>query len=191
MSILRLCTTQIDECNFNIKNITPQQTYDDLGIDLTDGSVTAATLSFRKYNDTVANTVTIDILADWAYVFQCTGLNINITDFPELTFMGYDYFPDWMYQTIITYTYNGTEYTDTVQKGFLKRIYSVVEQQMMQANWKKELACTCGCESYTTTLRKWNYLQMLGIAENLCLINEFQTILLSLYKITGTIHEYN
>ena len=95
-----------------------------------------------------------------------------------------------MYEIRIEYVYLGTTYSASTTVGFLKIIKNIVYQQMMKANWKKELACTCGCDSYNTTLRKWNYLMMLDIAAQLCLTSEYETTLLALYKLTGTDHEF-
>jgi len=186
--ILAICAQQIDEYSFSVWNTVTTQTYAEAGIDLF--TVTEATLFFKKVNDLAANEVSVDISDDFQYLFATGGLTINFEDFGEDLINGFDYFPDWMYEIRIEYTYSGTEYSAATTVGFLKIIRNIVNQQMMRSNWKKELSCSCGCDNYNSTLRKWNYLMMLDIAAKLCLISEWQYTLLALYKLTGTDHDF-
>lgn len=187
--LLQICSTQISEYAFSVTNTVSDQTYADAGVDLS--TVTDATLFFKKVNDVEANEVSVDISDTFQYLFETGGMTINYTDFGLDEINGVaDYFPDWMYEVRIEYVYAGNEYSASVTVGFLKIIKNIVYQQMMKSNWKKELACTCNCEPYNTTLRKWNYLMMLDIASTLCLINEYISTLQALYKLTGTDHEF-
>ena len=185
--ILQICATQVSEYIFTVSNTVSQQTYDDAGVDW--HTFTDVTLKFQKVNDD-DNYLEMDISDSYEYLFADGGLTVNFTDFGEDTFNDLAYWPDWMYEVIITYTYDGSEYTASTTVGFLKLIKNIVYQQMMKSNWKKELSCNCNCEPYNTTLRKWNYLMMLSIAAQLCLIDEYLSTLQALYKITGTDHEF-
>lgn len=186
--ILSICAQQIDEYSFSVWNTVSSQTYIDAGIDILN-DVTAATLSFQRVNG-VGDLVTLDIIADWNYLFLTGGLTISFTDFGLALINGYAYFPDAMYTITITYTYLGTQYTASITVGFLKIIKNIVYQQMMKANWKKELACSCGCDAYNTTERKWNYFQVLDWAAELCLLSQWDYTLKALYVLTGTDYEF-
>ena len=188
--ILRHCIIQIDDCSFRVKNTVAQSTYDDAGVNLKGSKLTAAKLYFKKINDSDANAQVIDLLSNFEYLFDCNGLVIDVSDFTDDKWMGNEFFPDWMYETKIIYTYDGVEYTDSTTTAFMARIKNIVYQQTIQSNWKKDLACTCGCEDYNSVLRKWNWNNLAEVAAELCLINEFLTMLEGLYKITGTTHEY-
>lgn len=186
--ILRVCVQQVDRYSFTVTNITSIQSYTDAGIDYT--TFTNAELCFKKVNDVVDNEVCINISdADFQFLFADGGLTIDIADFPDGEFMGCTYFLDWMYEINITYTYDGTEYETSATVGFRDIILHLVYQQMLQANWKKELACTCTCENWSSALRKFNYLMMMDIAAENCLVNEYLTILSALYKLTGNVNE--
>jgi len=187
MSILRLSVNQISRYSFLVKDNTTQQRYDDAGIDLTSG-VTAATLTITNLYD--STTYDINILSDWAYILG-DGITINMTDFPDNTISDYAYFPDWFYRFKVTYTYNGVEYFTTREVGFSYYIKNIVFQQIQQSDWKQTIGCGCGCEKYDTSIRKFNWLKALDIANELCLINEFNTTVLALYKLTGYTHEYS
>lgn len=187
--IVSLCAQQLSEYEFSVWNVTSTQTFENAGIDILTG-VTAATLHFQKVNGE-GDDVTVDIIDQWQYLFETGGITINFADFGESEINGFTYFPDWLYTVTINYTYDGEEYEAAVTVGFVKIIKNIVYQQMMQANWKKELSCSCGCDPYNTTLRKWNFLMMLDIAATLCLISEYEYTLLALYKLTGTEHEFN
>lgn len=189
--ILSICASEIDETSFNVWNNLSTQTYTDSGIDLS--TVTDATLYFGKVNGDDDDEVSVTLTpAQFQYLFATGGLTIHFAAFGETLINGYSYFPDWMYTVRIEYVYpaDGETYTASATLGFKARIQHIIYQQMLQSEWKKELACTCSCESYSTTLRKWNYLMMMEIAANLCLINEYENILLSLYKLTNTVHEF-
>lgn len=193
MAILSHCTTQIDEYSFRIWNVTSQETYDNAGINLTNGSVSQASLRFKKVNDTDDNSQVIDITSRWNHLFDCqnTGITINISEFTDHEFLGFTYFPDWMYTTTITYTYNGVEYSDSKTVGFRSIISRILYQQLQQADWKKELACSCDCQKYSSVARKFGWLMNLRYASELCLINEYLSTLMGLYKITQTQHEFS
>lgn len=190
--ILSICSRQIDEFSFQVFNTVSVQTYTDSGIDLPN-NVTAATLYFKKVNDISANEVSVDLITgtenNFVYLFTSGGLTISFEDFGLDKINGYDYFFDWMYEIRIEYTYLGVEYEASCTVGFLKIIKNIVYQQLLKSKWKKELSCSCGCDPYNTTLRKWDFLRMLQISAELCLISEWQYTLLSLYRITGTDHE--
>jgi hypothetical protein len=186
--IFRFCAQQIDRYSFNIWNITSIQSYTDAGIDYT--TFTDVELCFKKVNDVEENEVCITISdADFQFAFAEGGLTIDIADFPDGEFMECTYFLDWFYELTITYTYDSTEYTASNTVGFRDIILHIVYQQMLQSNWKKELACTCTCENWSSAIRKFNYLMMMDIAAENCLVNEYLTILSALYKLTGTINE--
>jgi hypothetical protein len=184
---LNHCLWQVDEYSFKIKDITPTESYDDAGVDWT--TFTNVVLSFRKVNDTT-NVLTLDITARLKYLYDCTGLVINFTDFGEDTFNGYDYFPDWLYESSISYVYNGTTYTSDYTRGFHALISRVVYQQTQQTDWRTELSCTCNCEKYSTVLRKWHFMELMVTAAELCLLNQWFEMLESLYKICGETHEF-
>lgn len=186
--LLQICSNQISEYAFTVTNTVSTQTYADAGVDLS--TVTDATLFFKKVNDITANEVSIDISDTFHYLFEDGGLTINFVDFGLDEIYEQTFFPDYLYEVRIEYVYDGNTYSATVTVGFLKLIKNIVYQQMMKANWKKELSSTCNCEPYNTTLRKWNYLMMLDIASELCLVNEYTTTLQALYKLTGTDHEF-
>ena len=189
--LLQFCANQISEYAFTVSNTVTQQTYDDAGVDWS--TFTNVVLTFTKVNETTP-VLELDISDSFEYMFLTSAqdgkLTINFSDFGEDTFLDLEYWTDWMYTVTITYTYAGDEYSASTTVGFLKIIKNIVYQQMMKANWKKELACSCNCEPYNTTLRKWNYLMMLDIASQLCLINEYLSTLQALYKLTGTDHEF-
>jgi hypothetical protein len=189
--LLQICGSQIDEYSFTVSNTVALQTYIDAGVDWT--TFTNVTLKFSKVNETTP-LLQLDISDIYEYMFLTSDqdglLTINFSDFGEDTFNGETFFPDWLYTVTIEYTYAGDEYSTSVTIGFLKLIKNIVYQQMMQSNWKKELSCNCNCEPYNTTLRKWDYLQILDITSDLCLINENLLTLQSLYKLTGTDHEF-
>lgn len=187
MSALTICLTQNDEYGFKLTNTTPQQTYDQVGVDW--ATFTNLSLTFRKVNDT-ANQLTLDISANYGYLFESGGLNIAFEDFGEALFNGYAYFPDWMYEAIITYTYNGTVYTASATTGFHKLISNIVYQKTKQSDWKHELAYDCNCEKSNTTLRMWDYFWQMRTASTLCLINEYLNLLKALYKLTATTMEF-
>lgn len=186
--LLNPSVTQINKYSFLVKDLTTDQTYAAAGVDLS--TVTAATLTFKKAYQSSTESVTIDIFSDWSYVLA-DGLTINVTDFPNNQFNGYDYFVDWFYSISITYTYNSKSYTKTATVGFRKIINDVVIQQLQQSDWVKELKCGCGCEKYSTTWRKFDYNRLLETASANCLIVQYQELLLALYKLTGTTHEYS
>jgi len=188
MSLLTHCTTEIDEYSFRLKNNTAQQVYDNAGEDW--NTYTNITLKIYKVNDS-SNYLEMDITSDFAYMFTTLGLVINFTDFAEATFNGYDYFPDWLYTTSITYTYDGTEYTDSYTIGYHAIISRVVIQDTKQSDWKEELSCSCSCEKYNTVLRKWDFFWQMRVAAELCLINEWLRLMQSLYKLTATTHEFD
>lgn len=185
MSLLNPCVRQVDEYSFIVEDATTDQAYDAAGVDLS--TVTAAKIVFK---DLYTNeTYDIDIIANWSYLLG-DGLTINIADFPDYQMGDYEYFPDYMYHVSVVYTYGGREYTAGRYVGFREKISKIVYQQLQQSDWVKELKCGCGCEKYSTTFRKFNYLQGLQIAAKNCLINQYNEILLALYKLTGTVHEY-
>lgn len=186
--ILSICAQQVSEYSFNVFNTVSVQKYADAGINLPDDA-TNITLSFKKVNDTLANTFTIDFNDQFPYIFTSGGAEVSFTDFGLDEMNGYDFWFDWMYTVTITYTYLGVVYTASTTVGFLKIIKNIVYQQLMKSNWKKELSCSCGCDPYSTTLRKWDFLRMLQISAELCLISEWQYTLLALYRLTGTEHE--
>lgn len=186
MPLLQICVQQIDEYKFKVWDTTLKQTYDDAGIDLT--TVTAATLEFK---DLKTGTIySIDILSDWNYVLG-DGLMVNVLDFPNNQMGEYDFLPDWMYLITIKYTYNSVQYSSSKTIGFRAIISNIVYQQLQQSDWVKELKCGCGCEKYSTSFRKFDYLDKLELASNHCLIMQYEEILIALYKLTGTTHEYS
>ena len=186
MAQLNPCIVEVDKYSFKVFDVTTQQTYDASGTDLT--NVTAATLTLKNlYDDT---TYTLDILDDWAYVLG-DGLTINITSFTDGLMSGYTYFPDWMYEFTVSYTYNTIVYNKVRTVGFREIISTIVFQQLQQSDWVATLKCGCGCEKYSTSFRKFNFLEGLAIASENCLITQYEEILTALYKLTGTVHEYN
>jgi len=189
MSLLSPSVSQINKYSFLVKDTTTAQAYTDAGVDLT--TVTTASLVIKKaYLPDAGSTYTIDISSNWAYLLG-DGITINVTDLPNNLFDGYAYFPDWMYSISVVYTYNSTEYTKEVIIGFRRIIKDVVMQQLQQADWVQELKCGCGCEKYSTSFRKFNYLDGLEIASDNCLTAQYQEILLALYKLAGQTHEYS
>ena len=185
MSILHICARQLDRYSFRVWDTVTQQRYDQTGIDLT--TVTAAKIVFK---DLKTNTeYEIDILDDWYYLLG-DGLDINIIQFPNMKMGDYDYFPDWMYDIKVVYTYSGTEYSSTKIIGFRTIITGIINQQLQQAEWIKELRCGCGCKKYATSFRKYDFLHLLEIASLNCLKSQYTDLLLSLYKLSGTTHEY-
>ena len=182
--LLNPCITQIDKYSFLIKDNTTAQMYAEAGVDLS--SVTSASITFKKaYQPTT--TYTINIGTDFQYILG-DGLTINVTDFPDNLVYGEDHIPDWMYTVSVIYTYNSRSYTKTRTVGFRDTIAAVVYAQLQQSDWVKELSC--GCEKYTSSMRKFNYLRGLELASEHCLIVQYQEILTALYKLTGTTHEY-
>jgi hypothetical protein len=189
MSLLRPSVTQIDKYSFLVKDLTTDQTYSDAGVNL--ATVAAATLTIKKaYQPTAESTHTINILPDWAFLLA-DGITINIADLPDALFDSLEFFPDWFYEIVITYTYNTRSYTKKTTTGFRATISDIVMQQLQQSDWVKELKCGCGCEKYSTAFRKFNYLKVLEIASDNCLIMQYQEILLALYKLSGQTHEYS
>jgi hypothetical protein len=186
--ILQICLAQVDEYNFRLWNVTSQEAYDNAQIDW--ATFTNVSLKFYRVNEP-DEAITLDISDRYQYLFDCVGrLVINFEDFGVETFNGFNYFPDWLYTAEISYTYNAVEYTASVTTGFRRLISRLVYQSTQQSHWKKELACTCDCENYSSILRKWNFLQLMGIAAELCLINEWFAMLKSLYKLMNTEHEF-
>ena len=186
MAILKAQAKQIDKYSFLVWDCTTQQMYDDTGIDLT-SNVTAAKIVFKDRK--TGTEYEIDVLSRWSYILG-DGLTLNILEFPDGMMGDYDYFPDYMYDISVVYTYTGNEYTSTKIIGFRTIISDIVIQQLQQANWLEELKCGCGCKKYASSFRKFDFLKRLGVASDLCLINEYLKILMALYKLTGTTHEY-
>jgi hypothetical protein len=188
--ILSICSRENSEYSFSIWNTVSIQTYQEANIDYT--TFTGATLYFKKVNDVVANEVSVAISdSDLQYLFADGGLTINFADFGEALINGFTYFPDYLYEIRIVYTYDGAEYEASTTIGFLVIIKRVVYQQMMKSNWKKELACNCGCDGYSATMRKWNYFRVMQWAAELCLVDEYINALEALYKLTGTDYEFD
>jgi hypothetical protein len=187
MPLLNACTRQIDKYSFLIWDTTTQEMYDAAGIDLT-SNVTAARIDFTDLR--TGTTYAIDILSRWSYLLG-DGITINIaTDFTGGVMGDYNYFPDWSYTIAVVYTYLGTEYTSSKTIGFRAIVSNVVYQETQQMDWNEELKCWCGCAKESLTSRKFNYLRALEKASNNCLITQYNTILLALYKITASTHEY-
>lgn len=187
MAIAQICIKEIDEYRFMIWDTTTQQMYDNAGIDLS-SDVTAAYLDFI---DLKTNTkYTINILPSWEY-FLGEGITVNILDFPDNTMGDYEFFPDWSYTATVRYTYSGVEYSTRKSVGFRAKISNIVYQQLQQSDWAKEIKCGCGCEKYSTTFRKFDYLNGLEIASDNCLLAQYTDILLALYKLSGITHEYS
>ena len=183
--LLNPVITQINKYSFLIKDSTTAQMYTEAGVDLS--TVTSATVTFKKaYLPTTTYTITIG--TDFQYILG-DGLTINITDFPDNLVYDQDHIPDWMYTISVIYTYNSRDYTKTRTVGFREVISAIVFAQLQQSDWVKELSC--GCEKYSLSMRKFNYLRGLEIASDQCLIMQYQEILMALYKITGTTHEYS
>jgi hypothetical protein len=185
--LLNHCLFQVDEYSFKLTDITPTESYDDAGVDRT--SFTNVILTFRKVNDT-ASELTLDISDRFLYLYDNTGLVINFTDFEVDTFNGYAYFPDYLYESNISYTYNGTEYESDYSRGFHTLISRVVYQQTQQSDWLKTLACSCDCMKHSSILRKWHFMELMVTAAELCLVNEWLRMLEALYKICGVEHEF-
>lgn len=185
--LLQVCSSQIDQYSFTVTNTVSQQTYDDANVDWT--TFTNVILKFTRVNETTP-ALELDVSDQYQYMFESGGMTINFNDFGVDTFLDLDFFADWLYTVEIEYVYDGDTYTASTTVGFLNIIKNIVYQQMMKSNWKKELACTCNCEPYNTTLRKWDYFKTLEIASELCLINEYLTTLQALYNLTGTTHEF-
>jgi len=188
MSLLSICCTQTDEYNFVIKNNTLAQAYDQAGEDWE--TYTNITLKMTKINETTP-ALELDITSNFEYLFDCTGLGVAFEEFGESTFNGYAYWPDWLYTFTVTYTYNGTVYSTSYSVGFHALISRIVRQQSMMSNWKEEMACNCNCEKYSTLMRKWDYFWSMRVAAELCLIDEWHELLLALYKLTQTEHEFD
>lgn len=186
MAIFSLCAQQVDEYKFKIFDTTLQQAYDDASIDLS--TVTAASLEFKDLH--TGDIYIIDITSDWSYVLG-DGLLVNILDFPNNEMGGYEFFLDWMYNLTVKYIYNSIEYSSSKTIGFRAIISNIVYQQLQQSDWVKELKCGCGCEKYSSAFRKFDYLDKLELASNNCLIAQYEEILVALYKLTGTKHEYS
>ena len=188
MSLLTICAYEVDEYEVVVKNNTSQQTYDDNSEDW--NTYTDISLKITRINESTP-ALELDITSDFAYMFDCTGLHVNFTDFGEDTFNGYDYFVDWAYTFTVTYTYAGTEYSTSYSVGFHNLISRVVRQQAVQANWKDYLRCSCNCAKYDTVTRKMDYFYLMRCASELCLIDEWHELMLALYKLTGTTHEFD
>ena len=184
--ILHICANQIDRYNFKVYDTVTEQMYADTGIDMT--TVTAAKLVFTDKK--TGSNYEIDIFSDWQYILS-DGLTININDFPDNKMGDYDYFPDWVYDITVVYTYGGNEYSSKKCIGFRAIISNIVYQQLQQSSWVQEMKCGCGCKKYATSFRKFDFLGMLKVASENCLINEYIEILQSLYKLTATTHEYS
>ena len=185
MPIANLCLKELTEYSFIIFDTTTEQSYDESGIDLS--TVTAAYLDFKDLHSDI--TYTIEITSDWSY-FLGDGITINVLDFPNNQMGDYDYLPDWMYSATVRYTYNSVEYSTSKTVGFRQIISTIVYQQLQQSDWVKELKCGCGCEKYSSAFRKFDFLDKLSLASDNCLIAQYEEILLALYKLTGTTHEY-
>lgn len=189
MSLLNPSVSQINKYSFLVKDTTTAQTYASANVDLT--TVTEASLVFKKaYLPDDESTYEFDISADWQYLLG-DGITLNVVDFPDYLFDGFDHFPDWMYSVTINYTYNSREYSKTAIIGFRKNISGIVFQQLQQSDWVEQLKCGCGCTKYSTGYRKFDYLDSLEIASDNCLIAQYQEILMALYKLTGETHEYS
>lgn len=186
MSLLSPCVKQLSKYSFLVWDTTTQETYDNAGVDLT--TVTSAKIIFKNLYDN--STYEIDITSNWQYLLG-DGTTIHILDFPGGKMGEYEFFPDYMYEIKVSYVYGGTTYTATKTTGFRKIISFRVYQQIQQSNWVDELKCGCGCEKYSTGFRKFDYLHNLEVASNNCMIVEYNKILLALYRITGTKHEYD
>jgi hypothetical protein len=185
--ILTLCALQVDEYNFTVWNNTSQQMYTQSGIDLS--TVTTATLYFSRVNNQ-GDEVTFDIGDTFSFLFTTGGLTVNFDDFGEALINGYTYWPDALYTITIKYVFDGNLYETAITIGFKKLISNVVYQQLQRSDWKKEISCNCGCDSYSTTLRKWEYLYNLDISAQLCLLAQFDATLRALYKLTGQEYEF-
>ncbi len=186
--ILTICASQVDEYNFTVWNNTAEQQYIQSNIDLS--SVVTATLYFSRVNSQ-GDEVTVDIGDTFSFLFTTGGLTLNFDDFGETLINGYTYWPDSVYTITIKYVFDGILYEAATTVGFKKLISSVVYQQLQQSDWKKDVSCSCGCDSYSTTLRKWEYLYKLDIAASLCLLTQFDVILKALYKLTGQEYEFD
>lgn len=184
--LLNHYVTQIDEFSFRIKDRTSAQMYADAGI--VDFQVTKATLVLK--NEMTGFEYAVDILNDWAYIFDCNGLTINILDFVLGKMGDFDYFPDGIYHTTIYYDYNGVAYQSATSTGFKALIQRIVSQKLIQADWKKELKCDCNCKQVSSSIRNFNFMMMLGFAASNCMYSEYMRILKSLYKLTGNKYEY-
>lgn len=183
--ILNPCVRQIDKYSFIVQDLQTSENYVSAGVDLT--TVSTAKITFT---DLYSNTsYDIDILTRWAYLLG-DGVTINVAEFPNFQMGAYDHFPDYMYTISVVYAYLGVVYTNARTTGFRATISNIVYQQLQQSDWVKELKCNCGCEKYSTTFRKFNYLDGLKIASKNCLTSDYIKILLALYKLTGTVHEY-
>lgn len=186
--LLTHCSWALDEYRVRLKNNTSQESYDNAGVDY--NTFTNIRLRIHKVNDP-DNYLELNITERFLYMFQCQGgLVVSFDEFGEDEFNGYDYFPDWLYETKILYVYNGTEYTSSVTTGHRPIISRVLYQQLQQADWRKELQCDCNCTDYNSTLRKWHYLQMMNVAAEICLINQWFRMMKALYKICGVDHEF-
>ena len=186
MALLSICVTQINKYSFKVFDTTLQETYDTAGVDLS--TVTAAKLTFKNLYDN--STYEVDILDKWSYLLD-DGTLINVMDFPNMKMGDYSYFPDYMYEITVTYTYNSVSYTSVKTIGFRSIITGIINQQMQQSDWISQLKEECCSGKSATTRRKYNYLDLLSIASANCLISHYTELLLSLYKLTGTTHEYN
>ena len=184
--LLNPCVTQNNEYSFLIKDNTTQQMYTESGVDLS--TVTAASLRFKNLYDD--EEYTINILTDWEYLIG-DGLTINIIDFPNRKMGEWEYFPDWVYEISVIYTYNGTQYTKKQTVGFKFLISEVVFQQLMQEDWKKTLACGCNCSKVSLSARKFNYIKSLEYAMENCLVDEYTEMLQALYKLANQTHVFS
>lgn len=183
--LLNPVVNQINKYSFLVTDATTQQTYDEAGVDLS--TATNVVLSIQKaYNPEV--TYEINVSSNLQYILD-GGLTVNVNDFDGNLVFGLDHFPDWMYEVTVSYTYQGLRYNKKEVVGFRSTITDIVIQQLQQSDWVKELSC--GCEKYSLTIRKFNYLRGLTLASENCLIMQYQEILLALYKLTGTTHEFS
>ncbi len=183
--ILNPCVRQISKYSFIVQDVQTEENYVSAGIDLT--AVTAAKITFKNLFTNLS--YDIDIFSRWAYLLG-DGVTINITDFPNFQMGIYDHFPDWSYSISVVYVLGGVTYSNTRITGFRDTISNIVYQQLQQSDWVKELRCNCGTDKYSTSLRKFNYLDGLRIASKNCLTTQYNEIVLALYKLTGTVHEY-
>ena len=186
MSLLSPCVIQRNKYSFRVFDTTLQQTYYNAGVNL--GIATNAKLTFKNLYDN--ETYEIDISNDWQF-FIDDGIIVNIVDFPDGKMGEYDYFPDWFYKITISYTYKNKQYSASKSVGFRDIISYRSYQQLQQSDWKEELKCGCGCEKYSSSFRKFDYLHGLEVASKNCLINQYLKILKALHRLTGTRHEYD
>ena len=182
MSILVLCAEQVDKYNFKVWDRTTQEAYDAAGVDLS--SVSSAKIVLKNMFD--LSEYEVDILSRWSYLLG-DGIIINVTDLPDS--WSVSYFPDWMYEIKVKYTYGGKDYSYIRSIGFRSIITDKVIQQLQQSDWAVEFEC--GCEKYSTSFRKFDFLNMLEVASRNCLANQYVKILKALYRLSGERHGYD